>query len=158
MAVQGGWSRVPGGKQPGLLITPKLADARPCGSASIIDFARVSAVQAVALCVDGRIVRSTDGGLRWTQYTTATGGMALSVREDSGATSTYVARIADGCHGIEVSQAAEGSMTRVACVKAPLQGAEGRISLSVVDTGGWLLVAGQTWRSAADLAAWSPAA
>lgn len=156
--IDGGWSRVPGGQHPDLVITPKRADARPCVTGPVIDLARVSSTQAVAGCADGRIVGSTDGGATWSPIASVRGTLSLAARGESGIAVVYVARRADGCAGVEVARVTGSSTTRIACVVTSLDGADGRVSLSVVDAGGWLAVADHTWRAAGDLASWSAAA
>lgn len=157
-AIDGGWSRVPGGDKPALVITPKRPDARPCGATTVIDLARVSASRAVAACADGRLVRSIDGGSTWTSLATLPGTLAVAARVEKGAPTVYVARAVDGCAGVEVAKVSPGRATRVACVTTLLEGAEGRVSLSVVDDAGWLAVADATWRSGSNLTSWSETA
>ncbi|GAA2493602.1 hypothetical protein GCM10009858_34500 [Terrabacter carboxydivorans] len=157
-AIDGGWSRVPGGDQPTLVITPKRPDARPCGGAAVVDLARISASRAVAACADGRLVRSTDGGSRWSALATVQGLLAVSAREENGSPAVYVARTVDGCAGVEIAAVGDKGTSRVACVTTLVEGAEGRVSLSVVDDAGWLAVADATWRSGTDLKSWSETA
>lgn len=153
-AADGNWSRVPGGEQPALVISPKRNDAKPCGNTSVIDLARVSATQAVALCDDERIVQSTDGGSSWTRLATVAGSLSVTARDENGSPAVYVARVAKGCAGLEIARVTPDP-TRVACVETHLAGVAGRVSISAVKDGGWLLVAGKTWRSGADLKTWS---
>ncbi len=156
--IEGGWARVPGGDKPTIVNTPKRPDARPCGGTTVIDLVRVSASKAVAACADGRIVRSIDGGSRWTSLATVEGTLAVAAREEKGTPAVYVARTVEGCTGVEVARVADGKATRVACITTLLDGAEGRVSLSVVDDAGWLAVADATWRSGSDLKSWSATA
>ncbi|MEW1954949.1 hypothetical protein [Terrabacter sp. NPDC080008] len=157
IAVDGGWSRVPGGEEPEQVITPQRPDARPCGSTTVVDLARVSAARAVVVCADGRIVRSTDGGSRWSTQATVKGALSVSARDEGGTPTVYVARTSDACDGVEIAKVTD-TATALSCVKAPLDGAEGRVSLSVVGAAGWLAVADTTWRSGSDLATWSATA
>ena len=157
-AIEGGWSRVPGGDEPALVISPKRPDARPCGQAAVIDLARISASRAVAACADGRLTRSVDGGSRWTPLASVDGTVAVAARVEKGIPTVYVARTVEGCAGVEVARVADTRATRVACVKTLLDGAEGRVSLSVVDDAGWLAVADATWRSGSNLKSWSATA
>ncbi|GAA2743617.1 hypothetical protein GCM10009868_18090 [Terrabacter aerolatus] len=156
--IDGGWSRVPGGDQPALVITPKRPDARPCGATPVIDLARVSATRAVAACADGRLVRSADGGSSWTALADVQGTVAVAARDEQGSSTVYVARVVEGCAGVEVAKVADSGASRVACVTTLLEGAEGRVSLSVVADAGWLAVADATWRSGSDLKSWSETA
>ncbi|WP_156023279.1 hypothetical protein [Terracoccus sp. 273MFTsu3.1] len=152
-AVEGGWSRLPGG-DPKVVITPRRPDARPCGTTTVVDLARVSATRAVVLCADGRLVRSGDGGGSWTRMATVEGALAVGARVDGSAPAVYVARATDDCAGVEVAKLSGGAASKVACVKTSLGGAEGTVSISVVDEGGWLAVADATWRSDASLETW----
>ncbi|MGO4601090.1 hypothetical protein [Terrabacter sp. 2YAF2] len=152
-AVDGGWSRVPGG-DPSIVITPQRPDARPCGTAAVIDLARVSATSAVVVCADGRLVRSGDGGAVWQAIATVEGALTVSARQVSGADTVDVARVGPGCTGVEIAGVTDGTTKRVSCVQTSLVGAAGRISLSVVGDGGWLAVGDATWRSDVTLTTW----
>ena len=152
-AVEGGWSRRPGG-DPTTVITPRRPDARPCGTTTVVDLARVSATRAVVVCADGRLVRSTDGGGKWTTLATVEGALAVGARDDAGTPAVYVARATDDCAGVEVAKVSGAAASKVACVKTSLGGADGKVSISVVDEGGWLAVADATWRSDASLETW----
>ena len=152
-AVEGGWSRLPGG-DPTVVITPKRPDARPCGSTTVVDLARVSATRAVVLCADGRLARSGDGGGTWTTLATVEGALAVGARVDGSSPAVFVARATDDCAGVEVAKVSGTAASKVACVKPSLGGADGKVSISVVDEGGWLAVADATWRSDASLETW----
>jgi len=151
-SVDGGWSRLPGKDQE--VITPERPDARPCGSTTVLDLARVSATRAVVLCADGRLVRSTDGGATWTTLATVEGALAVGARVDGSAPAVFIARATDDCAGVEVAKVSGTAASKVACVKTSLGGAAGKVSISVVDEGGWLAVADATWRSDASLETW----
>ncbi|WP_256793829.1 hypothetical protein [Terrabacter sp. Ter38] len=151
--VEGGWSRRPGG-DPTRVITPTRPDARPCGPTTVVDLARVSATRAVVVCADGRLVRSTDGGGKWTALATVKGALAVGARDGAGAAQIYVARATDDCAGVEVAKVSGSAASKVACVKTSLDGADGKVSISVVDQGGWLAVADATWRSDTNLETW----
>ncbi|KRF43257.1 hypothetical protein ASH01_15765 [Terrabacter sp. Soil811] len=152
-AVEGGWSRVPGG-DPKVVITPKRPDARPCGTTTVVDLARVSATRAVVLCADGRLVRSGDGGGTWTTMATVEGALAVGARVDGSTPAVFIARATDDCAGVEVAKVSGSAAAKVACVKTSLGGADGKVSISVVDDAGWLAVADATWRSDASLETW----
>ncbi|CAN7469663.1 hypothetical protein LJR027_002986 [Terrabacter sp. LjRoot27] len=151
--VEGGWSRLPG-SDPTTVITPKRPDARPCGSTTVVDLARVSATRAVVVCADGRLVRSSDGGGKWTTLARVEGALAVGARDDAGTAAVYVARATDDCAGVEVAKVSGAAASKVACVKTSLGGADGKVSISVVDEGGWLAVADATWRSDTSLETW----
>ncbi len=153
-AVDGGWARTPGGASPQTVITPERTDARPCGTAAVVDVARASASSAYALCADGRLMRSIDGGARWSQSAAVDGALALSVRPEKAGPTAYVARVTSQCAGVEVARVSGRSAAKVACVETDAATAAGRVSVSVVDSAGWLSVAGQTWRAGPNLASW----
>ncbi len=153
-ALQGGWSRTPGGAS-GTVVTPERPDARPCGSGSLVDLARVSGTAARALCGDGSLTTSGDGGATWKTFAQADGALALSVREEKGSARAYVARVADGCEGVELARVTGKSATSVACIATPDGLPEGRVSISVVDAAGWLAVGDTVWRSGGDLRTWT---
>ncbi|MBW8729674.1 MAG: hypothetical protein JF622_01450, partial [Terrabacter sp.] len=75
-------------------------------------------------------------------------------RVDGSAPAVYVARATDDCAGVEVARLSGSAASKVACVKTSLGGADGTVSISVVDEGGWLAVADATWRSDASLETW----
>lgn len=152
--LQGGWSRTPGGAS-GTAVTPERPTARPCGSGTLVDLARVSGKAARALCADGSVTTSGDGGVTWSDLARVEGALALSVREEKGAARAYVARVADGCDGVEVARISGRSSTTVACVSVPDGVPEGRVSISVVDAAGWLAVGDTVWRSGGDLRTWT---
>ena len=157
-AVDGGWSRTPGGASRQTVITPERTDARPCGSAAVVDVARASASSAYALCADGRLMRSTNGGAGWSRAAAIDGALALSVRPDRAGVTGYVARVTSQCSGVEVARVSDGSAAKVACVQTDANTSGGRVSLSVVESAGWLSVGGKTWRAGANLTSWAETA
>jgi hypothetical protein len=157
-AVDGGWSRTPGGVSPQTVITPERTDARPCGTAAVVDVARASASSAYALCAGGQLMRSTNGGAVWSQAAAVEGALALSVRPEKAGATAYVARITPQCSGVEVARVSGRSAAKVACIATDADTAGGRVSVSVVESAGWLTVAGTTWRSGADLKGWTQTA
>lgn len=154
-AVEGGWSRTPGGASPQTVITPQRTDARPCGTAAVVDVARASASSAYALCAGGQLMRSTNGGAGWSQAAAVDGALALSVRAEKAGPTAYVARVTGECSGVEVARVSSRSASKVACVATDAATTGGRVSLSVVESAGWLSVAGTTWRAGANLASWA---
>ncbi|GAB3880276.1 hypothetical protein [Terrabacter terrigena] len=153
-AVDGGWSRAPAGASPQTVITPQQAASRPCGNATVVDLARASASSAFALCAGGQVMRSTDGGARWSQAAAVDGALALSVRSEKGGATAYVARLTAQCSGVELARLAGRTASKVACVETDADVTGGRVSVSVVESAGWLTVAGSTWRADAGLSTW----
>ncbi|GAB2776874.1 hypothetical protein GCM10027039_42630 [Terrabacter koreensis] len=76
------------------------------------------------------------------------------MRSEKAGPTAYVARTTDQCKGVEVTRVIGLITTRVACVETDADLSDGRVSLSVVETDGWLTVADATWRSGADLTGW----
>jgi hypothetical protein len=153
-AIDGGWSRrlSPGNE----VVTPRLTDARPCGDRDVIDLSRTSAEQAEALCANGEVKVTGDGGSSWSDSGEAPGGLALSNRLEGGVLSTYVARVDDSCDGVEIVRVIKGEDARqVACVEGTVNPSPGRIAMSTVAEGGWLRVADETWTATAPLGNWA---
>jgi hypothetical protein len=134
------------------IVAPRAADARPCGAGAVLDLSRTSATRAQALCADGTVAGTADGGLTWRPEGTAPGAVALSNLDDAGVV-TYVARLVGACGGVQVVRVEAERSTVVACVEA--QGARpGRVALSVTAQAGWLVVGDRTFTASADLRTW----
>jgi hypothetical protein len=138
--------------------TPQQADSRPCGDQSVLDLSRTSADQAEALCLDGSVRATEDGGVSWRDSGEAEGALALSNRFEGGVLTTYVARAGvEGCAGVQIVRVARGQEpTDMACVEAA-KIAPGRVALSASSEAGWLVIGGNTWTSDADLTSWEQA-
>ena len=94
----GGWARQL--DEPTEVLTPQDDRAQPCGpSTAVVDLSRTSASQAQALCVDGSVTVTSDGGETWADAGTVKGGLALGNRLESGRLTTYVARVARRLRG-----------------------------------------------------------
>lgn len=153
--VKGAWARLTSDSH--VVVTPGAATGRPCGDVDVADLARQSASEASALCVNGTIVRTLDGGRTWTDIGVVPGALTLASREEHGAAATYVAGPTPDCAGIAIAKVAvaTGSTpTSVACLPSTGPAAAGTVSLSVVEAAGWLAVGDQIWVSGADLTTW----
>ena len=116
------------------------AVAKPCGSAKsdlVVDLA-VGDSSTAALCGNGKVLRTTDGG-SWKAAGTVDGARALSFGGDR----LLVVGTADGCDGLAVGPVGGG---QPACV--PTGDVDpGQASLSWADGTWWLLAGDTTWQS-----------
>ncbi|CAN7469435.1 hypothetical protein LJR027_002982 [Terrabacter sp. LjRoot27] len=151
-AVVGGWARRL--DAPTQVLAPRETAATPCGDAVVVDLSRTSATQAQALCADGSVVVTEDGGTTWTDSGDAPGAVALSNLLVDGSLKTYAVRIVAACKGVQLVEVAKGrNADVVACV--PVANPErGSVGLSVTDRAGWIVSGNQTWLSQGDLNSW----
>ncbi|WP_020144763.1 hypothetical protein [Terracoccus sp. 273MFTsu3.1] len=151
-AVSGGWARRL--DEPTRVLAPKEAAATPCGDAVVVDLSRTSAAQAQALCADGSVVVTDDGGTTWTGSGDAPGAVALSNLLVDTTLKTYAVRIVGACKGVQLVEVVKGRTAAVvACV--PVATPErGSVGLSVTDRAGWIVSGNQTWLSQGDLTSW----
>jgi hypothetical protein len=150
--VSGGWSRSL--DDPTSVLAPQQERTAPCGDDVVVDLSRTSAAQAEALCGDGSVVVTNDGGVGWSDSGDAPGGVALSNLLVDKTLTTYAARIVSDCKGVQVVRVIEGrNASIVACVPvtAPVRG---KVGLSVTDRAGWIVSGNQTWVSLGDLTSW----
>ena len=153
-AVSGGWARQL--DEPTEVLTPQDDRAQPCGpSTAVVDLSRTSASQAQALCVSGSVRVTNDGGETWTDAGAVEGGLALGNRLEKGQLTTYVARVAGDCPGIDLVRVAKGKASEsVACIGTTLPSKAGQIGLSIVAEAGWLVAGDKVWTAPAALKAW----
>ncbi|EWT02863.1 hypothetical protein N865_03115 [Intrasporangium oryzae NRRL B-24470] len=155
-AVSGGWARRL--DQPSTVVTPAQDAAQPCGGKAVVDLSRTSAQQAQALCVNGDIVETGDGGQTWVSAGKASEAVALANRSASGRVTTYVARVVPSCDGVQIARVADGKdPVQLACVATTVPATPGRIAISTPDEGGWLVVGDETFTGTRDLKAWTKA-
>lgn len=155
-ALVGGWARRLDVRSE--VTTPQSPAATPCGGDAVIDLSRTSADQAEALCREGGVKVTDDGGVTWRDSGEAEGALAISNRLEGGVLATYVVRAGvAGCGGLQVAKVTRGvGATEVACVDAA-QGSAGNVAISVAAEAGWLVVGERTWVSGADLTDWEQA-
>jgi hypothetical protein len=151
-AVVGGWARRL--DQPTQVLTPKEAAATPCGKAVVVDLSRTSAAQAQALCADGSVVVTDDGGTTWSDSGDAPGAVALSNMLVDNTLTTYGVRMVGACKGVQLVKVVKGSNAEIiACV--PVANPErGTVGLSVTERAAWIVAGNQTWTSQGDLTSW----
>lgn len=153
--IVGGWTRQIA--EPTQLTTPAKDAVQPCGDVPVIDLSRTSAEQAEALCAEGNVVVTNDGGATWSDSGAAPGAVALSNRLEGEILSTYAARIDASCAGVEVVKVIQGRpASSVACVQTAATPKAGQVGISALPTAGWLVVGDETWTAGADLKTWKP--
>ncbi|TQM64008.1 WD40/YVTN/BNR-like repeat-containing protein [Humibacillus xanthopallidus] len=153
-AVSGGWARQL--DEPTEVLTPQDDRAQPCGaSTDVIDLSRTSADQAQALCADGSVMLTEDGGQRWTDDGTVKGGLALGNRLESNRLATYVARVGGDCPGIDLVRVVKGEkLESVACVGTKVPSEAGQVGVSVVSAGAWIVAGDAVYTGNANLTKW----
>ncbi|ADU47706.1 hypothetical protein [Intrasporangium calvum] len=155
-ALVGAWARRL--DRPTEVTTPQSPTAEPCEGDIVIDLSRTSAQQAEALCSDGGVRVTGDGGVSWRDSGQASGALALSNRLEGGVLATYVARVGvEGCDGVQVAKVTQGAdPVEVACIRS-VRATGGDVAISVADEAGWLVVDDRTWVSGAGLTVWEEA-
>lgn len=139
--------------------TPSDANATPCGTAAVLDLSRTTPEQAEALCANGKVVVTDDGGTSWADSGSAPGAMALSNRLEAGVLTSYAARLSSSCAGVQIVRVVQGrAASPVACVETDAAPEPGQVGISAAPAAGWLVVGKQTWTSGADLRTWKPSA
>jgi hypothetical protein len=153
-AVSGGWARQLDKATD--VLTPQDDRAQPCGaSTDVIDLSRTSADQAQALCADGAVMVTDDGGQTWADDGTVKGGLALGNRLESNRLTTYVARVGGDCPGIDLVRVVKGkSLDSVACVGTKVPSQAGEVGLSLVSAAGWIVAGDTVYTGNADLTKW----
>ena len=153
--VDGGWARRL--DTPTEVLTPNQPNSRACGDQVVFDLSRTSAEQAEALCADGSVKVTTDGGVSWGDSGTAPEALAISNRLEGGVLSTYAARIDLKCKGIQIVKVIKGRDAEVlGCVATTVSGRTGAVAISVASGTGWLLIGEDTYTSK-NLKAWKKA-
>jgi hypothetical protein len=155
-AIVGAWTRQIA--QATEVATPNDPAATPCGTVAVLDLSRTSAEQAEALCANGKVLVTNDGGTSWDDSGSAPGAVALSNRLEDSVLTTYAAQIASSCAGVQVVKVIQGKAAApLACVETETTPEAGQVGISAA-TAGWLVVGDETWTSGADLTTWEPSA
>jgi hypothetical protein len=153
--VQNGWSRHL--DKPNEVLTPNDDHATPCDTQVVVDLARTSSTQAEALCADGTVKLTSDGGSTWTDSGTAPGAVALGNLLRGSVLTTYAVRIVGACDGLQVVRVTKGEAPGVvACVPAAAP-KRGQVGLSVTANGSWIVSGTETWLSDTALRSWKQA-
>ena len=114
---------------------PGAAPVRPCpGRAPVLDLAAVDPSNATALCQDGTLRRTTDGGAGWSTIATRAGGAALAL---SSPAKGVVAWLDATCDGVVVGALADGKLSAGSCVKG-VKATPGEVAVGIAPSGVWL--------------------
>ncbi|GAA2168209.1 hypothetical protein FHX52_1929 [Humibacillus xanthopallidus] len=153
-SVSGGWARQLDKATD--VLTPQDTRAQPCGaSTDVIDLSRTSADEAQALCADGSVMVTEDGGQSWADDGSVKGGLALGNRIESNRLTTYVARVGGDCPGIDLVRVVKGkSLESVACVGTKVPSGAGQVGVSIVNAAGWIVAGDAVYSGNADLTKW----
>ena len=95
---------------------------------------RVDRSNATALCGDGTLRRTTDGGDDWATGPTLEGGVALAL---SSVGTGVVARLDAACDGVVVGVLADDELGSERCVE-DVDPTPGKVALGVAPSGVWL--------------------
>lgn len=156
-AIVGGWTRQVA--QNTEVATPNDPAATPCGKVAVLDLSRTSAEQAEALCANGKVLVTNNGGTSWADSGSAPGAVALSNRLEGSVLTTYAAQLTSSCAGVQVVKVIQGrAAAPVACVETETAPEAGQVGISAAATAGWLVVGDEVWTSGADLTTWEPTA
>jgi hypothetical protein len=124
-----------------------------------VQLARVTDTRAVALCAEGVVRVTVDGGARWTSQATVDGATTLAV-DRSAENRIVLAGHDQDCPGARVwTLGADADRAAVAaCVPMPAKEV-GSASLAAAAKGGatWLVTGASAWTSAGGLSTWSSA-
>ncbi|HEY5184332.1 MAG TPA: hypothetical protein VIM19_05365 [Actinomycetes bacterium] len=137
--------------------TPNGTVALPCpATATLVDLAGISTTDALLLCSDGTLKRSTDGGSRWVTRGSVPGAVALSA-----VTTSSVAVAVDGseaCTGVAVERSVDGGATfqQAGCVQDAGDGSPVGLAFAT-DTVGMLWDSTSVWVTADSGGSWVPA-
>lgn len=140
------------------VVTPNDPAATPCGTVAVLDLSRTTPEQAEALCANGKVLVTNDGGSSWDDSGSAPGAVALSNRLEGTVLTTYAAQLTSSCAGVQVVKVIQGRRpSPVACVETTTPPVPGQVGISAAPTAGWLVVGEETWTAGADLKTWNPA-
>lgn len=149
------WYRDP--KDASRVHTVSAGVVQPCeGQLPVVEVVSLSADSAQALCADGTLRATTDGGASWKRTASVPGARAMDARQESGAVVAYVLRVDPSCSGLQVARArtpAEG----LGCLQGAAVPGSGALALSVNGDNGWVVSGDQTWRSTDGLRSWTKA-
>ena len=137
------WARDAGNER--RVIRPGGDTVAPCGRAVVLDLASLGRFTATALCGDGKVRTTGDGGDTWPTAFSAKGSLALALLPSGRGA---IAARADGCDGVQVTALVGGSPADRRCV-AGADATPGRVAVAVTDGAAWL-VAGDAVYTASD--------
>jgi hypothetical protein len=127
------WGRSP--KDVRVVHRPGGAPVTPCGGrAPVLDLVALDASNAMALCGDGVLRRTTDGGADWSTSLTRKGGVALALSSPG---TGVVAWMDQECDGVVVGSLADAKLDKGRCVDG-VDPAPGEVAVGVAPSGVWL--------------------
>jgi hypothetical protein len=139
------WGRSP--KDVRLVHRPDGDPVTPCqGRSPVLDLVALDGSNATALCGDGTLRRTTDGGADWRSGPTRDGGVALAL---STAGTGVVAWLDDPCDGVVVGTLADGKVGSGRCVGG-VEPKPGQVAVGVAPSGVWLAAGDSLLRADAD--------
>ncbi len=144
-SAEAAWSRVP--KAPRTVDTSSGERVAPCaGRSEVVDLAPLDAETALALCDDGQVRTTTDGGSDWTDVFGLEGSLALALAPDASA--AVLVSTSGRCDGVVATPVRSGELAdQGACIEStPRAGAVAAASSGVR----WWVVVGDEVFSAAD--------
>lgn len=127
-----------------LVLRPGADPVTPCpGRSPVLDLVAVDRSNATALCGDGALRRTTDGGADWSTELTAEGAVALAL----GSPRTGVlASVSAECDGVVMEVLSGGKRSRERCVEGA-QPQPGKVAVGVAGSGVWLTAGDAVWRA-----------
>jgi hypothetical protein len=127
------WARSP--SDPRLVHRPGGDPVPPCpGRASVLDLAALDGSNASALCADGTLRRSTDGGAGWRTVLKVKGGVALALSSPG---TGVVASVDKDCDGVVVEVLEGGKLGSDRCVEK-IEPSAGEVAVGLAESGVWL--------------------
>ncbi len=127
------WGRSP--RDARVVQRPGSDPVRPCpGRSPVLDLVTVDSANAAALCGDGTLRETTDGGGSWSTALTRKGGAALAL---SSSGTGVVAWLDAGCAGVVVGVLTDGELGKGRCVDG-VEPAAGEVAVAVAPSGVWL--------------------
>jgi hypothetical protein len=109
----------------------------------VLDLVGLDRSDATALCGDGTLRRTTDGGARWSTGLTHEGAMAIAL---SSPRAGVVASVASSCDGVLVGVLTGDELGSERCVDG-LRPVAGEVAVSVAPSGVWLTAADAVLRA-----------
>lgn len=144
------WGRSP--KDARVVQRPGGDAVRPCpGRSPVLDLVAVDPSNATALCGDGTLRSTTDGGADWSTVLTREGGVALAL---SSTNKGVVAWLDAACKGVLLGVLADGKLGTGRCVDG-IEPAAGEVAVAIAPSGVWLAAGDAVLRADAPDAAFT---
>jgi hypothetical protein len=144
------WGRSP--KDVRLVHRPGGAPVTPCGGrAAVLDLVALDAANATALCGDGTLRRTTNGGTDWNTSLTRKGGVALALSSPG---TGVVAWLDQKCDGVVVGSLGDAKLDKGQCVDG-VEPSPGEVAVGIAPSGVWLTAGDAVLRADAPDAAFA---